>query len=408
MAKLIFELNEFNSDLLIEAGQTRPNIKNLTEKTRQDFTIEEDYDSDYLEPWSQWVSIHTGKTCEDHKIKHLGDVSNLQFPQVWESSQEDYGVVWGCINSRGPSNSKIKYFPDPWTKSSNTNIATAKPVLNFLRTAVSARSDFTLQKKIRYLLSSLYTLFWLSTSLDSRIVKFFLRNNKSLINTSMIYAIVEYLTFKKFLAKQRDGKTDIFFANMIAHCQHYYWKTENHNRIEMCFDLVEMMLHCAERKYKKIVVFNGLGQEYSGDKEEWHSYVPKGGWETFVKHFLKIDARVEPCMSYDANLHFQTKEKKKEAITKLKSALVQNSGSLFIVEENPFEANKVFIRLGFYGDKESVVALGNTTFKISDHFDLAAVRAGRHCQKSTAFGDINLGVFSAKSTNPEAYKLYCT
>ncbi len=122
MSKLIFELNEFNVDLLREAADKRKNIKKLINMNSLMSEIPDRYDSDFLEPWSQWVSIHTGTPAIDHNIKHLGDSINLKHSAVWDDHPQDFGVIWGCLNSNNPLSNTIKYFPDPWTKTSETNI----------------------------------------------------------------------------------------------------------------------------------------------------------------------------------------------------------------------------------------------------------------------------------------------
>ena len=48
------------------------------------------------------------------------------------------------------------------------------------------------------------------------------------------------------------------------------------------------MLGKANKHYENTILFNGLSQEFSGDLEEWHSWVPKGGWQSFVNDKLGI------------------------------------------------------------------------------------------------------------------------
>ena len=79
--RLIFELNEFNVDLLESSTNGRPFLAKVLDSYRIDTNIPDSYESDFLEPWSQWVSVHTGTATKDHKIKHLGDADNLKYPQ---------------------------------------------------------------------------------------------------------------------------------------------------------------------------------------------------------------------------------------------------------------------------------------------------------------------------------------
>ena len=71
-----------------------------------------------LDPWVQWVSIHTGLPAEEHKIWHLGDTSSLSNIQIWEKlSSLGYKTgIWGPMNSRqGNLSNNLFYFPDPWS-----------------------------------------------------------------------------------------------------------------------------------------------------------------------------------------------------------------------------------------------------------------------------------------------------
>ena len=130
--KIVIELNEINPDLFEKMAIKSEAVKSIIEKGKQKFSIKDDYESDYLEPWSQWVSVHTNTPTEVHQIKHLGDIEGLDLPQLWDSEPERFGFIWGCLNSKPPINDEISYFPDPWTQSSKTNRKELKSIERFL------------------------------------------------------------------------------------------------------------------------------------------------------------------------------------------------------------------------------------------------------------------------------------
>ena len=41
-----------------------------------------------LEPWIQWVTVHTGKKFADHNIFRLGDFRNSNLKQIWEKFED--------------------------------------------------------------------------------------------------------------------------------------------------------------------------------------------------------------------------------------------------------------------------------------------------------------------------------
>ena len=82
----LIELNEFNKDLLkeISSKYNFVNIKKLFDNNIIITDTEDKKEHYNLDPWVQWVSIHTGYPHEIHKIDHLADVKNLKYPQIWE------------------------------------------------------------------------------------------------------------------------------------------------------------------------------------------------------------------------------------------------------------------------------------------------------------------------------------
>ena len=78
--KLIFiELNEINFDL-VKKYSLNYTFKVFNEdffKKLKKTKSEDEYN--LLEPWIQWVSIHTGLTAREHKIYRLGDFDRARF-----------------------------------------------------------------------------------------------------------------------------------------------------------------------------------------------------------------------------------------------------------------------------------------------------------------------------------------
>jgi hypothetical protein len=62
-AKLfLFALNEFNRELLENAANTwnLKNIKKILKFNYSQSITQDTYESDFLEPWVQWVSVQSG------------------------------------------------------------------------------------------------------------------------------------------------------------------------------------------------------------------------------------------------------------------------------------------------------------------------------------------------------------
>lgn len=87
--KIIFiELNEVNLDFVKKYG-LKFNFKffnnSFFERLKKTYSEKEYH---LLEPWIQWVSIHTGKTAEEHKVFRLGDIKNFFQEQIFENIEK--------------------------------------------------------------------------------------------------------------------------------------------------------------------------------------------------------------------------------------------------------------------------------------------------------------------------------
>ena len=96
---ILLGLNELNFDY-IEAYVNKghlPNFKSLYEQNGFCQTTSENT-YELLEPWIQWVSLHTGKTYAEHQVFSLGDiVDRKDLVQLWEIA-ESKGLKVGAIS----------------------------------------------------------------------------------------------------------------------------------------------------------------------------------------------------------------------------------------------------------------------------------------------------------------------
>lgn len=399
MKRLIFELNEFNDELLNSYSNELEGLDRVLSFSKKKVEIPDTYESDYLEPWSQWVSVHTGVPSNIHRIKHLGDCSKLEHKEIWNKNNQSLGVVWGCLNSNPPLDNGIKYFPDPWTVSSKTNMKRYIGLQSFLRQTVADRGDGLLKKLGSMMLLASKALRILPLTmrhLDLFIVKKIFGSQYIFKhNVSSIYSVVEYLAFKMFLAEsealEKEKITDVFFVNMLAHCQHYYWNTESHHRIDFSMSLIDQMLKLSLERYDQIALLNGLSQEYSGDKEVWNSIYPSAGWATFIHEYVDQKVIVEPCMSYDTNLVFENSIAREKAIKKIEMIRIgEDQNPFFVYERTPNDENRLFVRLGYFGPLEGKLLLNGRLQEISEHFSILTTRSGRHIPECHVYHNFEL------------------
>ena len=115
---ILLGLNELNFDFIkyyIKNGDL-PKFKKLFENFKVvETTSENKYE--LLEPWIQWVTVHTGKSFKEHKIFRLGDITKTNENQIFEYL-ESKGKTVGAVSPFNAKNNLInpKFFiPDPWT-----------------------------------------------------------------------------------------------------------------------------------------------------------------------------------------------------------------------------------------------------------------------------------------------------
>ena len=73
---------------------------------------------EHIEPWIQWVSVHTGKRYAEHCVFRLGDGPDSGVPQIWETLEKK-GLRVGAFSPMNAGNALANpafFIPDPWTK----------------------------------------------------------------------------------------------------------------------------------------------------------------------------------------------------------------------------------------------------------------------------------------------------
>jgi len=116
---LFLEFNEINLESVRHYADRGllPSLHGLIENNGWATTTSEQRYED-VEPWIQWVTAHSGKTLEEHRVFRLGDIVQHELPQIWEFL-EAHGLRVGAL---GPMNAANRlrdpafFVPDFWTQ----------------------------------------------------------------------------------------------------------------------------------------------------------------------------------------------------------------------------------------------------------------------------------------------------
>ena len=414
MKMFLLELNEFNEELLKEAGESLglKNIQKLfTFHKSQTFT-KDTYESDYLEPWVQWVSVHTGEPSTKHKIKHLGDAPDESILQLWETLSES-GIttgIWGAMNARRRIADKCLFFlPDPWTAEEMSHPQELNALLAPLR---QISKNYTKNSKSR-LLKNLSDFLKLLKSHD--LVRPFFQEVVNLVKDLIRYkakpfvfvSFLDLLSAKLFLKykKTYDPQFSLLFLNSIAHLQHHQWKKKEispKDPLAHGFKNIDRILGELFQEMKSnetLIVTNALSQTNTAEDPPWILY-RQIDHQKILKAVGISDALVEAHMTHDAHLFFQTKASARKAERILQKIMVEGK-PLFLIETYEEAPKKLFYKIIFTDEvkKGTLFYLKNKKIPFYDYFTSIVKRTGKHIQTGTLF--CNQPLFPPQLANHE-------
>tara|TARA_B100001057_G_C22843809_1_gene948169 strand:- start:845 stop:2125 length:1281 start_codon:yes stop_codon:yes gene_type:complete len=319
---ILVELNEVSFKFIqkyIDLGEL-PNFKKLLKKHK---VLKTHSEKEYrlLEPWIQWVTVHTGFNFDDHKIFRLGDGQN-QKENIWNKLYERNinSLLVSPMNSVNPNLQNSIYVPDPWNNSGvNGGI-----FLKFLHKSISsivnsnAKNKFKLFDLFLFLISFLRFAKFKNYFIYSKILfKFPSKKwNKAILLDLLLADVFIGSLNKKY------GFSSIFL-NASAHIQHHYfhsskvYKGDKKNPDWYCskgkdplldvyraYDSIVENLYKFKEKYR-IIYVTGLSQEPTLNPTY---YWRLKNHRKFLKQ-LKINfLEIEPRMSRDFLVTFNNNE----------------------------------------------------------------------------------------------------
>jgi hypothetical protein len=228
---ILLEFNELSPVLIrrfMDAGEL-PNFRRLHDESHVYMTDAEE-DAPNLEPWIQWVTVHSGLSYDEHGIFHLGDGHTLAEKCVWDLLSENNLKVWVCgsmnIRYDKPINGCV--LPDPWD-------TTSQPYPDELRTwSTFAQRNVQEHTNERVPLSKAdYARFLafmvshgLSMSTAVAIVRQLAAERIAKTGRWRRATILDKLQWDVFrwYYKKRKPNFSTFFLNSTAYFQHRYWR----------------------------------------------------------------------------------------------------------------------------------------------------------------------------------------
>lgn len=356
---LVLELNELNREVvsnLVTRGEL-PNFSRLAD-THVLLETHADEAYEHLEPWIQWVTVHTGLERSDHGAEHLTDGQHSSVPQIWDVL-EDAGIPCGVVsamNGRRAQSSTGFYIPDPWSEATDTHPEQLGPIYCFLRDRVHSHNS-TLERgasKIGFLARCVAA--GLSAQTISRLGRGYLQARLNGRAKWKLAAEFDRFLFDLTLALRRRFKTEYtsVFLNSVAHYQHHYWTRHDRRNwapkypalFAQVNPLEELNLEpeddpvtyglegfdqiigsaLSETSADRLVVLTGLTQQpFEGYEGARGFYLYRPYDHAVLLHDLSIRfARIVPLMSRDLMMYFDSDLERKVALERLQAVTVND------------------------------------------------------------------------------------
>ncbi len=399
---LIVELNEFSTDLIQTAIKQHhlPALAKIWNFPKVTYKSPDRYNSGYLEPWVQWVSIHSGTPSSQHRIKHLGDVPDLTFKQCWEVlSEHDITMgVWGVMNGACQSAKNVSFFvPDPWTF---TEAAIPNELNHLLDLPRYVAKNYQSLSKVSLIKKAWSLLTFIAKSGQGKAIfkevlglgKTLLKHGKHHYVYISFFDYIQTLLFSEY-KKKFTPRVSLLFLNSLAHLQHHHWRDGEEN-------ITPEILHGLQQLDRlfgflfqtfpndAIVVHNGLSQMNTNHEKPWVLYRQKDP-VAFLKALKLPILRVEQHMTHDGHVFFANQQDRDAAFNALKYATLLEK-PLFQVEKNTENHSKLFYQLTFTDqltDKKVTFVYEGKHYLFFEHFDEIVTRTGRHIPIGTIFSD---------------------
>ncbi|GAC1342610.1 MAG: hypothetical protein NVS2B9_07160 [Myxococcales bacterium] len=229
---VLLELNELSPSLVDRfIGEGRlPAFQQLRSESHL-YVTESAERAPFLDPWVEWITVHSGLDYADHQILNLGDGHRLGVPNLWDYVCRDGGTAWVCgsmnISYAKPLRGAV--LPDPWAFGVDPSPESLRPYFSFVRHQVLDHTNpeacFRAQDYLSFL------RFMVSRGLRfgtcATIARQLAREKVSKVDVRWKRAtLLDALQMDVFRSLYRELKPDLatFFSNSTAHFQHLYWR----------------------------------------------------------------------------------------------------------------------------------------------------------------------------------------
>jgi len=229
---MLLEFNELCPSLMeqfIQQGKL-PNFQRFYHESAV-YTTDAEEQPPNLEPWIQWVTVHTGLPYEKHQIFFLDDGHKLKFPSIWDTLSAAGYRVWICgsMNARYDMPLNGAFLPDYWTtRQTPYPEQEFQPFFNFVKRQVQEHTNDSVPLNWRdyWQFLSFMASHGLSGATVGAISQQLLKEKQTGKYRWQRATLLDRLQWDVFRWYYRkiQPQFSTFFINSTAHFQHLHWR----------------------------------------------------------------------------------------------------------------------------------------------------------------------------------------
>ncbi|HKE18910.1 MAG TPA: hypothetical protein VKB80_28745 [Kofleriaceae bacterium] len=238
---VLIEFNELTPRLMerwMHEGKL-PNFQRFYGES-QVYRTDAEEEGEALNPWVQWVTVHTGLPLSRHGVFSLNDTRRLKFPQIWDVLSEAGQDVFVCGSMNAGYRPGLRGFvvPDPWSVDVAPYPAGEfEPYYEFIKKNVQeySRTEFPVTPSD----AARFALFMARHGLSLDTIRSGVgqlwgerRSVKSRWKRASIMDRLQWDVFRWYWSRHRPAFST-FFLNSTAHYQHMYWRTMEPEQFEI-------------------------------------------------------------------------------------------------------------------------------------------------------------------------------
>jgi hypothetical protein len=399
----LVELNEINFDVvasyLKNSPKLFPSLKKLLLGQRIRTRSEQMYEE--LEPWIQWVSVHTNKTYSEHQIFRLGDIVGSETPQILEKIEEA-GFKVGSIcamNAENRLKNPCYFIPDPWTRTPPDSSWWSRSLTQAISQAVNDNANAKISLR-SFIIIAIGFLRFAHLKNYAKYMMYILAGNKRPWMKAMI---LDLLLHDIHWRLSRKKKTDfsILFLNAGAHIQHHYffnaaplrnqinrnpswYVRENEDPLADLLKLYDFIVgEYLGRSDAEIIFATGLSQK---PYDRIKFYYRLKSHSKFL-HNLGIQfTSVEPRMTRDFLVNFENDQQAKNAQEILAGIHIEGD-NIPLFDEIDNRGNSLFVTLTYPKEITPLTryCVGKYSASLLGEVSFVAIKNGMHQAEGFAF-----------------------